>query len=129
MKRTPSGGSSVTRDTTARGIQAEDFVLDHLQQQQFKLLDRNFSCKGGELDLVMMDDDELVFVEVRYRRSTSFGDGIESVDRHKQRKLRIAAEAWLQRNHQVMFRGCRFDVVSVYGSAPDFQMERIDDAF
>ena len=129
MTKSSIGASSETQGPSTRGKQAEDFVLNHLLQRNFKLLDRNFSCKGGELDLVMMDKDELVFVEVRYRGTFEFGDGIESVDRHKQRKLRIAAETWLQRNHQVMFRGCRFDVVSVCGDAPDFQIEWIDDAF
>ncbi|MGI9318953.1 MAG: YraN family protein [bacterium] len=123
------GDSSMGRNSVERGKDAEDFVLNHLIHREFKLIERNFSCKGGELDLIMMDHDELVFVEVRYRRSADFGGGIESVDQHKQRKLRVAAESWLQRNHQILFRGCRFDVISVSGDAPDFKVEWIDDAF
>ena len=117
------------RNTTVRGKQAEDVALKHLQQKNFRLLQRNFNCKGGELDLVMMDRDELVFVEVRYRHNINYGDGIESINSQKQRKLRIAAETWLQRNHHILFQGCRFDVVSVQGSAPNFEVEWIDDAF
>jgi len=77
----------------------------------------------------MMSDNEIVFVEVRYRQKNTFGDGLESVDRHKQRKLRTAAETWLQQNTSLTFRGCRFDVISVSGSAPDFEIDWIDDAF
>ena len=113
----------------SRGKQAEDIALNHLQQKSFRLLQRNFNCKGGELDLVMMDRDELVFVEVRFRQNDHYGDGIESINSQKQRKLRVAAETWLQRNHHVVFRACRFDVVSVKGNPPDFQIEWIDDAF
>jgi putative endonuclease len=112
-----------------RGKQAEDFALDYLRQKSFRLLDRNFRCKGGEIDLVMMDARELVFVEVRYRASDRFGDGGESVDYFKQRKLRIAAETWLQKNQALEFTGCRFDVMSISGAEPDFLVEWIDDAF
>lgn len=77
----------------------------------------------------MMVDQEIVFVEVRYRQGDGFGDGRESVDHHKQRKLRIAAETWLQDNQALRFKGCRFDVVSVSGIAPDFELDWIDDAF
>ncbi len=114
---------------TGRGKQAEDFALDYLKQKSFRLLERNFRCKGGEIDLVMMDAQELVFVEVRYRASNRFGDGGESVDHFKQRKLRIAAETWLLKNQGLMFKGCRFDVISISGVAPNFLVEWIDDAF
>ena len=82
------------------GKRAEDFALKFLKKQGFKLLDRNFSRKGGEIDLVMKHHQDIVFIEVRYRASHQFGDGGESVDFHKQRKLRIAAEIWLQNNGQ-----------------------------
>ena len=111
------------------GDAAEDFVLGILQGEGFRLVERNFRCKGGEIDLVMLTGDELVFVEVRYRAGDAFGDGVESVDRHKQRRLRIAAETWLQKNHDFEFRYCRFDVFSVTGTPPDFEFEWIDDAF
>ena len=126
-----SGGAQPVSGNSGRkkGDLAEDYVLAHLQSKDYQLLERNFNCRGGELDLVMMIEQEIVFVEVRYRQHDAFGDGIESVDRHKQRKLRIAAETWLQNNQSLTFRGCRFDVVSVTGIAPDFELDWIDDAF
>lgn len=129
MNKTRSATATFARSSLERGKEVEDFVLSYLAREKFSLLERNFHCKRGELDLIMMDRDELVFVEVRYRGSVDFGDGIESVDRYKQRKLRIAAETWLQRNPQITFRGCRFDVISVSGKSPNYQIEWIDDAF
>lgn len=114
---------------SALGAAAEDFVLEILRGEGFRLVERNFRCPGGEIDLVMLTGDELVFVEVRYRAGDAFGDGGESVDRHKQRRLRIAAETWLQKNHDFDFRYCRFDVFSVTGTPSDFEFEWIDDAF
>lgn len=115
--------------TAATGQAAEDFALRWLENRGFKLLQRNFHCGGGEIDMIMMDGGELVFVEVRYRRNDAFGGGGESVDRHKQRKLRIAAETWLSKNPDARFSGCRFDVMSVGGDMKNFSAEWIDDAF
>lgn len=112
-----------------RGQAAEDFALNQLNDLGFSLVERNFRCKGGEIDLIMMDGSTLVFVEVRYRANNYFGDGLESVDRFKQRKLRVAAETWLQQNQNAMFTGCRFDVMSVSGDDKSFRAELIDDAF
>jgi len=112
-----------------RGKAAEDFALSELNKKGFRLIERNFSCRQGELDLVMMDNHELVFVEVRYRKGRGFGDGMESIDRHKQRKLRIAAETWLGKNQSAVFKGCRFDVMSISGEVGHFTADWIDDAF
>ena len=111
------------------GRAAEEFAERMLTKKGFRLLEKNFNCKGGELDLVMMDKDELVFVEVRYRGGNAFVDGGESVDQHKQRKLRIAAETWLSQNESITFRGCRFDVMSVSGDESRFEADWIVDAF
>ena len=112
-----------------RGKAAEDFALSELSKKGFRLIERNFSCKQGELDLVMMDGNELVFIEVRYRKGKDFGDGMESIDHHKQRKLRIAAETWLGKHQSANFKSCRFDVMSISGEINHFTADWIDDAF
>jgi putative endonuclease len=122
------------KDPSAFGRAVEDHVLRLLKGKHYKLVERNFRCRGGEIDLVMTIGGpggaaELVFVEVRYRKRDEFGDGGESVDRHKQRRLRIAAETWLQHHPDFPFHYCRFDVVSVTGNPPDFEIEWIEDAF
>ena len=78
---------------------------------------RNHRCRGGELDLVMLADAVLVFVEVRYRRGARYGSAVESIDAHKQRRLICAAEDFLMRHPQWANHPCRFDVIALYGDA------------
>jgi len=96
----------------AIGRHAEQLAEKYLQQQGLKLLQRNYRCRGGEIDLVMTDRDALVFVEVRYRKHQCFGGAMASVDRHKQQRLLRAAQHYLQR-HRNSDMACRFDVVAV----------------
>lgn len=85
----------------------------YLQAQGLHLLERNYRCKLGEIDLVMRDAGSMVFVEVRYRRNNRFGSGAESVNRHKQAKLIATALHYLQSNKAAAKSPARFDVISV----------------
>lgn len=98
---------------TAIGQAAEDLACRYLQDQGLHLIERNYRCKRGEIDLVMRDTSSVVFVEVRYRRNHRFGSGAESVDRHKQAKLTATALHYLQSNKAAAKSPARFDVVSV----------------
>lgn len=75
--------------------------------------ERNFGCKGGEIDLLMMDRDTLVFVEVRKRALSKFGGAADSVGSAKQRRLIVAAQVYLQRYKSPP--ACRFDVIAIDG--------------
>ena len=110
------------------GLRIEDVALEFLLAQGCRLVERNYRCGVGEIDLIVLHRRELAFVEVRYRKQSDFGDGLESVDQFKQRKIRLTAESWLQRNDDIPFEGCRFDVISVSGSLP-YQTDWITDAF
>ena len=92
------------------GRAAEDAAAELLQAKGFSVVERNFRVKAGEIDLVARDRDEIVFVEVRARRSSDFGGAAASVGSAKRAKLVRAAGVWLQA------RGwtgpCRFDVVA-----------------
>lgn len=88
----------------------EDQALAYLQQQGLHLLERNFRCKGGEIDLIMQDGKVLVFVEVRMRSDSKFGGAAASVGSAKQKRLIIAAQIYLQRHS--MPPPCRFDVIA-----------------
>ncbi|MBF8179370.1 MAG: YraN family protein [Burkholderiaceae bacterium] len=88
----------------------EDQALAYLQQQGLRLLERNFRCKGGEIDLIMQDGKVLVFVEVRMRSNSKFGGAAASVGSAKQKRLIIAAQIYLQ-GHS-MPPPCRFDVIA-----------------
>lgn len=89
----------------------EDQALVYLQQQGLQLVERNFRCKGGEIDLIMQDGAALVFVEVRKRSAKKFGGAAASVTKVKQRRLIIAAQIYLQRYR--MPPPCRFDVLAL----------------
>lgn len=106
------------------GDQAEDRALAYLQQQGLTLVERNFRCKGGEIDLVMQDRAALVFVEVRARSSASHGGALASITPAKQRRLIVAAQHFLQRHAQVP--ACRFDVVAIEGERLEWLRHAIE---
>jgi len=97
------------------GQAAERHALEHLQGQGLQLLAQNWRCKGGELDLVMLDSDTVVFVEVRYRLHANFGGALGSIDERKQDKLVLAAESFLHKETRWANHPCRFDVIAVQG--------------
>lgn len=82
-----------------------------LSAQGLQLLAHNYRCRFGEIDLIMREDDTLVFVEVRFRRRAHFGSAAESVDSRKQGKLVLAAGHFLSQQAQLPLN-CRFDVVA-----------------
>jgi len=93
------------------GQSGEDDALAYLQQQGLTLVERNFLCKGGEIDLVMQDRDVLVFIEVRKRADKQHGGAAASITPAKQRRLIVAAQRYLQRYK--MPPPCRFDVIAI----------------
>lgn len=106
-----------------RGQAAENLAAEFLQRQGLKLVARNYRCRVGEIDLVMEDRGALVFVEVRLRKSDSFGGAGASITTHKQNKLIRAAQHYLQQ--QTRQPPCRFDAFLLDGD----RMEWIKDAF
>ncbi|MHC6224146.1 YraN family protein [Pseudomonas sp. X10] len=98
------------------GQAAERQALEYLQEQGLRLLTQNWRCKGGELDLVMLDSDTVVFVEVRYRLHADFGGALGSIDGRKQKRLVLAANLFLQKESRWANHPCRFDVVALQGS-------------
>ncbi|MBV6286048.1 YraN family protein [Pseudomonas aegrilactucae] len=99
----------------AAGNAAEQQALHYLQAQGLQLLAQNWRCKRGELDLVMLDGDTVVFVEVRYRLHAGFGGALASVDNRKQQKLVLAAQYFLQKETRWANQPCRFDVIALQG--------------
>lgn len=103
--------SSTSKQVT--GDQGEEIAKKYLQKQGLKFIHQNFHCKMGEIDLIMQDGESLIFVEVRFRATAHHGSAIETVDFHKQQKLRKTAEAYLQRHYQNNPPPCRFDVIGL----------------
>jgi putative endonuclease len=106
-------------------IQAEHWLV----AQGLRPLARNFTARGGELDLIMEDGPALVFVEVRFRASNRFVGALESVTASKQRRVLHAAACWLQRNPAQGTRPCRFDVVGIEGVGESCRIAWIKAAF
>ncbi len=96
-----------------QGEAAEARALTHLTQQGLTLLQRNFRCKHGELDLIMLDNEDLVVVEVRFRKSDRYGSAAESVTVAKQSRIIAATHAYLAQQPQD--RAIRFDVFALSG--------------
>ncbi|MGA6107458.1 MULTISPECIES: YraN family protein [Pseudomonas] len=95
------------------GQAAEALARSHLEQHGLRLLASNWRCPRGELDLVMLDGDTVVFVEVRYRRHAAWGGALESVDARKRAKLITAAQHFLLKESRWAKYPCRFDVVAI----------------
>jgi len=116
--------------TLARGQYAEQLAFDHLIEQGLRPHSRNYRCRGGEIDLIMFDQDCLVFVEVRYRASDSFGRASDTVDSRKQRKIIRTAALYVARNPGLGSHTMRFDVFAIEGCKDaDYRMTWIKDAF
>jgi putative endonuclease len=114
------------RKGEAAGKDAERRAEQWLRQSGLQLVERNYRCRGGEIDLIMQDGDQLVFVEVRFRRNDKFGGALVSVDARKRQRLAFAAAHYLQRHP---WSGpCRFDVVGFceQRQAPDWVRHAFD---
>lgn len=124
MKGLPgiAGRPRTTRQIS--GEAAEDRALHYLLQQGMTLVERNYRCKGGEIDLILRDRDMLVFVEVRKRADGRYGGAAASINAGKQRRLVIAAQTFLQRYR--IPPACRFDVIAIEASALNWLKNAID---
>jgi len=109
------------------GRRAERAAERFLNKRGLRTIVRNYRTRVGEIDLVMADEGETVFVEVRYRTRTDFGDGAATVDYNKQKRLVRAARHYLHRHADDV--PCRFDVVSVTRTHYRLRLEWIRSAF
>jgi|WetSurMetagenome_2_1015567.scaffolds.fasta_scaffold05393_6 putative endonuclease len=107
------------------GQWAENFAERYLELQGLTLIERNFSCKGGEIDLIMEHGNILVFIEVRYRKESN---PLETINRAKERRIIHCAEKYLLHYPSGLYPPCRFDVVIIQAQ-PIEKIEWIPDAF
>ncbi len=107
-----SGGG---RDARTLGIWGEKQVAEDLERKGFQILETNWRCRQGEIDLIVSDDKYLCFVEVKLRKNDKFASARSFVDGRKQKKLRISAELYLMEHPSALQP--RFDVAEVYAPA------------
>jgi putative endonuclease len=113
--------------TQKKGFAAETVAADHLLNLGYRIVDRNFSCKLGEIDLIAKHNGELVFVEVKSRYSVNSQDPIYSIDGKKQARIAKAAQVYLDQNYRNPVPA-RFDV-AVVTMEPVPDVEVIPNAF
>ena len=102
--------------------------MRYLIQNGYTLVERNYRTRRGEIDLIVRKDDTLVFVEVKLRRGTGFGDPLEAVTPRKQHTLRSVAEhrLYARRAH---YDTLRFDVMGILADRPKARLLHVEDAF
>ena len=124
--RPPRSGADPRKVLGDRG---EEAAADFLAQRGMRIMERKFRCRGGEVDLIVRDGADLVFVEVKTRSSREFGEGSEAVTAAKRRRILRAASLYLSARDSLS-HPCRFDVVSVrFGAAGATLLEHLKDAF
>ena len=114
--------------TGIQGTLAEKLAAKYLKRKGLILKDRNYRCRRGELDIVMLDNHTVVFIEVRHRSSAAFGGALESITKQKQSRLRYAAEHFML-EHKLTDVSARFDIICVQGRLSNPEISWIKNAF
>ncbi|XOV84308.1 MAG: YraN family protein [bacterium] len=116
-----------------KGLLGEQAALDHLLAAGLTLVELNYRCRLGEIDLIMQEPSALgstlVFVEVRYRNTQQFGGAAASVNPTKQKKIIRAAQHFLKTHTRLGKQPARFDVVALTGKPEDPELRWIRQAF
>jgi putative endonuclease len=130
MSDTPQDLSALVKtNRTSVGKFGEELARGYFTKNKFNIVDHNFRCPLGEIDLIVRKSKALRFVEVKYRRSRDFGLPQDSVVRRKQRRIRNAAVIWLKRRHLPMDSEIHFDVLAITELRNKRRIEYIQDAF
>ena len=110
------------------GAEGERAAEKFLRRQRYTIVERNYRCASGEVDLIALDHATVVFVEVKTRTQPGFGSPFEAVDARKQRQIQRAAQHYLTKN-RLHDRDARFDVVGVWWEDGQPRCELIKNAF
>ena len=110
------------------GKKSESIAVRHLKKMGYRILEQNYRTKTGEIDIIAKDNNTLVFVEVKARRSKEFGNPKYAITPNKQRKISMIALYYLKTTRQSNTRA-RFDVVSITYQKKDLNIEVIKNAF
>lgn len=111
------------------GRQGELLACQFLQSKGLRLLKRNYRCLLGEIDLIMQDEEHIVFVEVRYRSRADYGSAADSINKRKMNKLIKTATLFLQQKKLLYKVHSRFDVIAIQHQGSKTQLDWIKNAF
>lgn len=115
----------MTQNKRAAGSHYEEMVAAFLQKQGMVILEKNYRCRSGEIDIVAKDGRYLVFVEVKYRATAASGSALEAIDARKAAKIRRVASVYLYTHQYPENAPCRFDAAGIDGE----QLTYIKNAF
>ena len=107
------------------GQRAEQRAKNYLQTQGLKLISQNYSSRYGEIDLIMEDNDSVIFIEVRMRKNNDFGGALASIDSKKQKKISNTAQQFMSNKGWLNSKPMRFDAIGI----EDNNIEWIKGAF
>ena len=113
----------------AIGLAWEQVAESFLQKRGLKPRERNFFSRWGEIDLIMEEREHLVFIEVKYRRNSNYGQAVEMLGRTKQKRLIRTAQYYLSCHRKLQQRPCRFDFVAIQGEHANPEIQWIANAF
>ena len=119
-------------DRAELGALGERLAAEHLAQRGYRIVERNFRCRMGEIDLIARRGNDLVFTEVKLRKDASHGEAREFVTSSKQRKLLLTAEYYLAARPWAQDLQARFDVIEVYaprGTEEGCTVRQLENAF
>lgn len=112
------------------GSMAEDLALRYLQKHDLTLLERNFRSRFGEIDLIMQENNTIIFIEVRSRKNTAFLHPVETIDQRKRNKIRKTSQVFMKKTSAWNLYNWRFDVITLTGGSADgMKIEWIKAAF
>ncbi len=107
------------------GTQYEQIAVRYLMERGYVIIEHNFQCRTGEIDIIANENGYLIFVEVKYRKNTAKGLPQEAVDTYKRQKITRTAEYYMLKKHIPVDTPCRFDVVIIL----DREISLIQNAF
>ena len=107
------------------GTEEEALAAVFLKAQGYEIMEQNFRCRLGEIDIIARDGSALVFIEVKYRRNAAYGTPAEAVNLRKQQKICKVADYYRMKHRVSDGQACRFDVVAIQGR----NIRLIQDAF
>ena len=108
------------KENKIKGHYGEKTACDYLEDNGYEIIARNFNCIYGEIDIIAIKNDEIVFIEVKTRCQDYFGNPIEAVNKNKLQHLYNSANYFLYKNN-LLHKPIRFDVIEVYSNSKDCQ--------
>ena len=101
------------RNNRETGSRYEQLAAAYLQKRGYRILEANYRCPRGEVDLIGKKDGVLVFFEVKYRKNSRWGSPLEAVDERKRKRLYRTAEHYIAVHEEAGNAACRFDVIGI----------------